>query len=153
MELLLKYKELPRFEDGRINFHNAKEAPVIIVFVKYKNKFLLLKRSNKVHTYKNTWNTIGGYYDEPVPFIDKVSEELREELNVHKFKLLKSLEPFEVYDKNIDTNWILHLFLIELFDDNVKIDFEHTEYVWVSLEEIKNYKTVPNLYDNLKKLL
>jgi len=60
-------KKLPKFEDGRINYSCSDEAPVITIFVRYKDKILLLKRSDKVAAYKGKWNTIAGYLDEIRP--------------------------------------------------------------------------------------
>ena len=81
IKILKKLKEeLPYFSDGRIDYSNSKIAPVIKVFVKYSNKVLLLKRSDKVATYKNKWNTVAGYIDEIKPVKQKAMEELQEEL-------------------------------------------------------------------------
>ena len=40
--------KLPKFPDGRIDYSSSDIAPVITVFVKHKDKILLLKRSDKV---------------------------------------------------------------------------------------------------------
>ena len=84
-------KKLPHFPDGRINYSSSRTAPVINVVVKHKDKILLLKRSDKVSTYKGKWQTVAGYLDEVKPIKEKVLEELKEEIGVfdNDFKEVK----------------------------------------------------------------
>ncbi|MBI4017455.1 MAG: NUDIX domain-containing protein, partial [Candidatus Aenigmarchaeota archaeon] len=77
-------KRLPHFPDGRINYTTSASAPVVVVFVRYKDKILLLKRGDRVLTYKNKWQTVAGYWDEPVRAREKILEELREEIGIRK---------------------------------------------------------------------
>ena len=93
-QILSKIQEfadkLPKFDDGRIDYSNSDTAPVITVFVKYKDKILLLKRSNKVNNYPSKWNTVSGYLDEVKPIKNKILEELSEKeryIIVHRFGL------------------------------------------------------------------
>ena len=51
---------------------------MIICFVRYNDEILLLKRSDKVWTYKGKWNVVAGYLDEIKPLREKALEELRE---------------------------------------------------------------------------
>ncbi len=87
-DVLEKIKEfertLPKFEDGRINYSGTKYAPVVLIFIMYDGKILLLKRSGKVRTYQGKWNTVAGYLDEMHPIKEKVLEELSEEIDVHE---------------------------------------------------------------------
>ena len=78
------YKKLPKFKDGRIDYSNSDTAPVVTVFIKYKDKILLLKRSDKVRTYQGKWNTVAGYLDELKSTQEKAIEEIKEELGVEK---------------------------------------------------------------------
>ena len=57
-------KAMPHLKDGRIDYPNAKKAFVITCFAKFNDELLLLKRSNKVWTYRGKWNVIAGYLDE-----------------------------------------------------------------------------------------
>ncbi len=139
-------KKLPKFKDGRIDYSKSNEAPVITVFIKVKDKILLLKRSNKVLTYKGKWNTIAGYLDEVKPIEEKIKEELREEINVKEVLSIKIGNYFEILDKKINKKWIVTPVLVELKDrPEIKLDWEHTEFKWIKPEEMKNYDTVANL--------
>ena len=147
-------KKLPKFKDGRIDYSKSNEAPVITVFIKFKDKILLLKRSDKVLTYKGKWNTIAGYLDEVKPIEDKVKEELREEINVKEFLSIKIGKYFKILDKKINKKWIVTPVLVELKDKpEIKLDWEHTEFEWIKPEEMKNYDTVVSLDKSLEKVI
>jgi NADH pyrophosphatase NudC (nudix superfamily) len=130
-------------------------APVITVFVKYKDKILLLKRSDKVSTYKGKWNTVAGYLDELRPVEEKIFEELKEEIGVEKDNISSIIlsDPFEFKDERIAKEWIVTPALVELRRPEIKLNWEHTEYKWITPREIRNFETVPNLDQSLKKVL
>ena len=72
LEKLKKFsKTMPHFDDGRIDYHNARKSFVITCFAKFNDEILLLKRSDKVWTYKNRWNVVAGYLDEIKPLKEK----------------------------------------------------------------------------------
>lgn len=149
-------KTMPHFKDGRINYHNAKKAFVISCFVKFNDEILLLKRSNRVWTYKGKWNVVAGYLDEIKPLRQKVFEELYEETKITKDKVsnTKIAEPFEFHDKSIGTTFVIHPVLVELKEKpGIKLDFEHTNAKWVKKDKLKNYDAVPNIFESVKRVL
>lgn len=156
MEILMDLsKKLPRFPDGRLDYSKSDIAPVITVFIKYKDKILLLKRSEKVSTYRGKWNTVAGYIDEIKPLEKKVLEELREELGIERGNILSMhiAGHFEFADPKIGKTWIVTPVLVEIREPKIALDWEHTEYVWIRPEELKNFDTVPNLDKSLEKAL
>ncbi len=149
-------KKLPKFPDGRINYHNAEKAAVLTCFVKFKDKILILKRSDKVWTYKGKWNTVAGYLDDFKPIRQKALEELNEETGIQEKDILKIeiCEPFEFIDEKIKRTWLVHPLLAELKQKpEIKLDFEHTEFKWISPEEIKDFDIVPDMAKGLKRVL
>ena len=82
--ILREFKNLPRFKDGRVDYTTSNKAPVLIIFIKYKDRILLLKRSGKVSSYKNMWSTVAGFIDEQKPLKQKILEELKEETGILK---------------------------------------------------------------------
>lgn len=148
-------QKLPHFTDGRINYRNSKEAPVINVVVKHKDKILLLKRSQKVNSYKGKWNTLGGYLDEVRPVREKVEEELREELCITSLKNTKISygKPYRFLDRDIGKTWIIHPVLVEFEKKpKIKLDWEHTDFRWILPDEIGQYNCVPNIEDIFQRL-
>jgi len=149
-------KGLPRFPDGRIDFSRSENAPVITVFVKYSDRILLLKRSDKVGTYRGKWNTVAGYLDELVPLKSKVLEELKEELGIGEeiVKLIRLGEVYSFRDEKVNKNWFVHPVMVELKEEpEIELDWEHTEYKWVEIDRLNEYNTVPNLDKSLKNVL
>ena len=155
MELIERLgKKLPRFPDGRIDYSKSRIAPVITVFVKYKEKILLIKRSGKVGTYKGKWHTVAGYLDEVKPVREKVLEELREEIGiVSGIRSIRIEKSFEVKDRVIGKTWIVHPVLVELEGEpKIKLDWEHTEFRWIKPGNLKNFDTIPGIHKTLEKL-
>lgn len=151
-------KGLPRFPDGRINFSKSDEAPVITIFIKHSNEILMLKRSNKVATYKGKWNTVAGYLDELIesPLKSKIVEELDEELGIGE-EYIDSINYGEAYtfkDENISKTWHIHPVMVELKEKpEIILDWEHTEYKWVEFGSLCELDTVPNLERSLGNIL
>lgn len=149
-------EKLPRFPDGRIDYSTSDRAPVLTCFVKLAGKILLLKRSNRVRTHQGKWNTVAGYIDEPKPIRTKALEELREEIgisakDVRQFKMGR---PYEFFDADSKKTWLVHPVLVELKRrPELKLDWEHIEFKWISPEEVANYDTVPRLDESLKRVL
>lgn len=148
--------KLPKFSDGRIDYSNSNKAPVLTCFVKFGDKILLLKRSDKVGAYQGLWNTVAGYLDEPRPLEEKVLEELREELNItpDKIKQTKLGEPYELTDNKTQKIWVIFPVLVELNTrPAIKLDWEHTDYKWINPSNLRDYNTVPELNKTLARVL
>lgn len=149
-------EKLPKFPDGRIDYSKSDVAPVITVFVKHEDKILLLKRSDKVHTYRGKWNTVAGYLDELKPIHEKILKELNKELGIGK-NAISSIHlgrPYEFADRDINKTWLVHPVLVELKErPEIKLDWEHTEFKWIEPEELKNFDVVPKLEESLKRAL
>ncbi len=149
-------RKLPKFKDGRIDYSESDTAPVITVFLKYKDKILLLKRSKNVRAYKNKWSTVVGYLDELKPLKLKALEELQEELGIDKNIILsiKTGESYEFTDGRINKTWIKHPLLVELKEEpKIRLDWEHTEYKWIIPEELEDFDIIPNLKESFKRII
>jgi len=148
-------KKLPKFPDGRIDYSKSDIAPVITVFVKFEDKILILKRSDKVRVYQNKWNAVAGYLDELKPLREKVLEEIEEELGINNnIFTLHFGQPYEFTDSKLNKTWIVHPVLAEFKKEpEIKLDWEHTEYRWIKPEELKNFEIVPKLEESLKRVL
>jgi len=149
-------KKFPKFPDGRIDYSSSDIAPVITVFVKFKDKILILKRSDKVSTYCGKCNTVAGYLDEPVPIFKKIIEEVSEEIGVSE-NLIKSYslgKSYKFTDLNINKTWIVQPALVILKEKpDIKLDWEHLEYKWIRPEKIKKFDIVPNIDKSLKMII
>ncbi len=154
--MLKEFDALPRFPDGRIDYSNSDKAPVLTCFVRFGEKILLLKRSDRVHSYQGKWHTVAGYIDEPKPIRQKALEELEEELSIPSKNVSRFIagEPYEFFDQGAKKSWIVHPVLVELKNKpEVRLDWEHTEFKWISPDEIDGYDTVPKLEESLRRVL
>ncbi len=149
-------EKLPRFPDGRIDYSNSDVAPVITIFIRYGDKILLLRRSDKVGTYKGKWNTVAGYLDEVKPIREKVLEELLEEVGIREDEVssINFGESYKFVDQLVNRTWIVYPVLVDLKErPEIKLNWEHEEYRWIDPKELKNYDTVPKLEESLKRVL
>ena len=157
IDLILKeFDRLPKFPDGRKDYSNSDKAPVLTCFVRFEDEILLLKRSERVRTHKGIWHTVAGYIDEPKPIRQKALEELEEELDIHSEVVsgFTAGEPYEFFDEGAKKSWIVHPVLVELKNKPVMtLDWEHTEFKWISPNEVSGYDTVPKLDESLKRVL
>ena len=135
---------LPRFEDGRINYTGSPLSAVVIVVVRHIDKFLILKRSQRVANYKGMWDFLAGYFDKLVSASDIASNELIEELGITGGFTLSELEPLMQTDGKIDKSWLVFPVLAELdATPQIKLNWENERYEWIYGKELAKYETVP----------
>ena len=128
---------------------------IVTSFVRFQGKILLLQRSSKVGTYKGKWAGCSGYLEEHEDPFERAVTEIQEELKISsdQITLIKRGNPFEILDEKIGTVWIVFPFLFETETNQIQLDWEHKNYVWISPADIKNFPTVPKLqetYDHIK---
>ena len=149
-------KDLPKRIDGSIDYTNATKAAVITIFIKYENKILILKRSDQVLTYKGKWNTVAGYLDQVKPIMDKVYEELREEVGISKedINMFYLGDSYSFEDNYIEKIWIIYPILVILEKKpEIILDWEHTDYKWIEPSMISSYNIVPNMAKSLEMVI
>ena len=121
-------------------------------------EILILKRSNKVKTYKGLWGGVAGYVEENEEPYETAIKEIKEEVGLKKedISLIKQLDPivFTDFYEQKRYDWKIFVFLFRIRKKSkIKIDWEHSEYRWISPLEIVKYDTVPHLKDVVFKLL
>jgi len=142
-------------KSGQIDYTKARWAPVINCVVKYKNKFLLVQRSEKLNFYPGYWNGISGFLDDNKTLAEKVREELKEELGINKKDILQ-IRLGEVFDQDepkYKKTWIVHPVLVKVKTDKIKLDWEARNYQWVNLQEAKKLKLLPGFDKVLEKII
>jgi nicotinamide-nucleotide amidase len=127
---------------------------VVTCFLMSNKRILLLRRSNKVSTYKGLWAGVSGYADRPPD--EQAWVEIREETGLTKKEahLAVKGKPLEITDIALKTRWIVHPYLFNVSRvDAIKIDWEHTEYKWVDPAIVSNFDIVPGLDDALNMVI
>ncbi len=127
---------------------------VVTCVIKHDEKILLLKRSDKVGTYKNKWACVSGYVERAEDVLERAFREIEEEVKLTKedVTLVKKGEPIIFFDEKEGQTWRVFPFLFSSTKKKINPDWEHTDYAWVSLEEIENYDTVPKLKEAIYSL-
>lgn len=126
------------------------EVHVVTCFLEFEGKILVLKRSGQVGTYQQKWAGISGYLEEGNKPLQQAVLEINEEtgLSQNDYYLKNEGEPLTIQDINLQRTWVVHPFRFLLRNNNeIKLDWEHSEYCWVEPQKIAYLDTVPGLYE------
>ena len=133
-----------------------RSTKIVTSFITSNEKFLLLKRSEKVKSMKGLWAGISGIIEKNEEPLQRAKIEIFEELGIKEdqIKLLKTAERMRVISPQYKNHeWEIFPFLFEANYPEIKLNWENSEYKWISADELNNYKTVPNLEKVLLSLL
>jgi len=130
---------------------------IVTSFIKDDDKILILKRSNKVKSMKCLWAGVSGIIEkhDTTP-LDRAKTEIFEEtgINEDEIELLKSVEQIKIESAQYrDHVWNIFPFLFKAKNPKIKLNWENSDYDWIKPNQIKNYKTVPELDKILFSLL
>ena len=133
-----------------------RSTKIVTSFITSNEKFLILKRSEKVKSMKGIWAGISGIIEKNEESLQRAKIEIFEELGIKEdqIKLLKTAERMRVVSPQYKNHeWEIFPFLFEANNPEIELNWENSEYKWISADELNNYKTVPNLEKVLLSLL
>ena len=130
---------------------------IVTSIIKYQEKILLLKRSNKVKTMKNVWSGVSGIIenDDESP-LSRAKIEIFEEIGLAEknIELLKSNPQTKIDSPQYKNHtWNIFPFMFKVEIPEIKLNWENSEFVWIDPNDIIDYKTVPALKQILFDLL
>jgi len=131
------------------------EKRVVTCFLEYDKKIPLLRRSERVGTYRGRWAGISGYIEEGNTPYQQALEEIKEEMGLDRedVKLIKEGQPLEVVDEQMGRKWVVYPFRFQLMEPGkIEMDWEHTELRWIDPEDIARYETVPKLLETWERV-
>jgi len=135
-----------------------RQAKVVTCFLLRRSgggeEVLLLRRSQRVSTYRGRWAGVSGYIEKTDPLTQAYTE-IEEETGLARedVQLLRTGEPLEVVDTEAARRWIVHPFLFEVEEPaKIRADWEHTETRWIRPKDIFRYETVPQLAETLMRV-
>ena len=112
---------------------NGGTVIIAVGIVRYKDKYLVLKRHENSRNYPNLYEPVCGYVKEFESGEECVLREIREESGLNG-KILKQGEVFVVTDER--GRWVVVPFLAEVDSGSVKLSSEHTDYKWIKPNEL-----------------
>ncbi len=131
------------------------EKHVVTCFLEHEGKIAIVKRSQRVGSYRGRWAGISGYIEEGNTPIDQAFQEMKEETGLEKEDIQLIIEGnlHEVNDLKMGRKWIVHPFRFRtMTPDKIALNWENTELRWIYPRDIGEYETVPNLRDAWEKV-
>jgi ADP-ribose pyrophosphatase YjhB (NUDIX family) len=120
-----------------------------------RDEVLLVRRSQRVRTYRGAWAGVSGYLEPGVTPLDQAYTELAEETSLPRdaVELLRVGGPLAVRDEAQGLSWVVHPFLFTLAQpDRIRTDWEATEHRWVAPAEVAGLSAVPMLAEALARV-
>ncbi len=130
---------------GQVDYTHARWAPVVNCVVKNHDKILIVQRSNELNFYPGYWNGISGFLDDDRSLIEKVHDEVGEELGI-KPEDIQQITLGQIFDQDspeYKKTWIVHPVVVEVSTDDVTLDWEAQNYQWVTLAEARAFQLLP----------
>jgi predicted aconitase with swiveling domain/ADP-ribose pyrophosphatase YjhB (NUDIX family) len=137
-------------DKGVVELPDVSEKHVVSCVVQDGDRMLLLKRSEKVGTFKGYWAAVSGFVEENETPSETACKELREETGLD---MCYTKEGRTVVVRDGNTVWHVHPYLFQATKPRVEIDWEHTEFSWVRPQDLKDFQTVPGLVEMVRDLL
>jgi len=136
---------------------NLRFTNIVTSFIKNDDKILILKRSDKVKSMKCLWAGVSGIIEknDTTP-LDRAKIEIFEETGIDEkeIELLRSIEQIKIESSQYKNHeWNIFPFLFKANNPKIKLNWENSDFDWIKPNEIKNYKTVPDLEKILFSLL
>jgi 8-oxo-dGTP pyrophosphatase MutT (NUDIX family) len=133
-----------------------RSTKIVTSFVTNNEKFLLLKRSNKVKSMKGLWGAVSGIIEEGEEPLVRAKIEIYEEIGIKSqtLRLLKAGREMAITSPQYpDHQWIVFPFLFATDSPRISLNWENVSYQWIKADDIRNYDTVPSLSEVLFNLL
>ncbi|MDH5697045.1 MAG: NUDIX domain-containing protein [Nitrosopumilus sp.] len=133
-----------------------RSTKIVTSFIRNDDKLLILKRSDKVKSMKGLWAGISGIIEEDEEPLKRAKIEIFEEVGIteDKITLIKTTEEMKINSPQYKNHeWKIFPFLFESKDPMVKLNWENSEFRWITIEDLDKYETVPSLQKVLLNLL
>ncbi|MGI0009296.1 MAG: NUDIX domain-containing protein [Nitrosopumilaceae archaeon] len=128
---------------------------IVTSFLSSEEKYLILKRSNIVKSMRGLWGGVSGIIEGNEEPLQRAKIEIFEETGIaeNNIKLARTASQMQVSLQYSNHGWIIHPFLFTVRESKIKLNWENSEYRWISPDEISKYRTVPRLDKVLARLL
>ena len=133
-----------------------RRTKIVTSFLSYNDKFLILKRSNQVRSMNGLWSGVSGVIEKNEEPIKRARIEIFEELGISEkhVTLIKSNNELIVESPQYKNHqWLIFPFLFKTDKNEIKLNWENSEFKWIDVNQLKEFNTVPNIEKILLSLL
>lgn len=114
------------------------------------NRILIIKRNSNEDFFANEWDLPGGkvlFGENP---LNALKREVKEECRL-EIKPIKPIDVWTFFKNNKQTQVIGITFLSKIISGKLKLGDEHSDYKWIRITEVKNYKIHHGIKETIKK--
>lgn len=133
-----------------------KTTKIVTSFLTQDGKYLILKRSNKVRTMKDLWAGISGIIEGNEEPLYRAKKEIHEETNIteDQITLIRAADQMRTESPQYENHeWLIFPFLFSVENPKIKLNWENSEYQWITPSDLKKFEIVPSLEKVLASLL
>ena len=122
------------------------------ILVSPDDKILILRRANYMKKFGGKWGFVGGSIDDKdkdskAAIKREIKEEIGYELTWNEEHEMKMFDKINHQDNSSTEYWLVKLEV----NPEIKISREHSKYEWYEIENDKDYKWMPDVYQIIKK--
>ena len=126
------------------------ERRVVTAFLTLGERILLLRRTDRVSTYKGRWAGVSGSVEAGSTPIEQAIQEIEEETGLSNADAIPILagQSLDFVDDALNWRWVVHPFRFRVSDEaKIRLDWEHSEARWIEPAQLERMSTVPRLFD------
>ena len=131
------------------------ERRVVTAFLTRGNQVLLLRRTDRVSTYKGRWAGVSGSVEAGSTPIEQAIQEIEEETGLSNADAIPVLagQSLDFVDDALNRRWVVHPFRFRVSDEaKIRLDWEHSEARWIEPAQLERMSTVPRLFDGWRRV-
>ena len=122
------------------------------ILVSPDDKILILRRANYMKKFGGKWGFVGGSIDNKdkdskAAIKREIKEETGYELTWNEEHEMKMFDKINHQDNSSTEYWLVKLEV----NPEIKISREHSKYEWYEIENDKDYKWMPDVYQIIQK--
>lgn len=120
---------------------------VVTCVLRRGERLCLLRRSPLLDSAPGKWHGISGYLPDGVDPLQHALREIEQEVGLDRSRvaLARAGAPVTFGSPAMGRIWRIHPFLFDVLEGEPRLNWEHTELVWVLPGEVEQYDTVASL--------